>query len=55
MPSHNPSSDDQVPDAEANKRMDEALRRALGTPAKPHQPPTAKTTKGAPKKEAPKR
>jgi hypothetical protein len=31
------SNDDQLSDEDAAKRMDNALRRALKTPAKPHQ------------------
>jgi hypothetical protein len=47
--------DDQLTDAEANARMNDALRRALHTPPKQHAVANPKTTKGAPKKEAPKR
>jgi hypothetical protein len=42
--------DDQLSEAEAAKRRDDALRRALNTPTQPKQKPTGESRRGAPRK-----
>ena len=46
------SEEDKLSDAEADKRMNDALRRALKTPPQPHAQSTPKTNKAASKKKA---